>query len=115
VSICGTGKRSKPKAAVRTHETNVDTRLYQILAVKKAAYRIAEKCTIVLESLDGHLLPLTFSFRAGTSDAAVEEAVRLFYQELLDEELRAVIHEETDALRALILAHTFSRTDLIER
>lgn len=101
--------------AVRTLETNVDTRLYRVLAVKKAAYRVAERCTIVLGSPQGDRLPITFSFRSNTSEQAAEEAVRLFHQELLDEELRAVIHEETDALRALILAHTFSRTDLVER
>jgi hypothetical protein len=44
----------------------------------------------------------------------MEEAVRFFHQELLDEDLRVTIHEETDSIRALILAHTFSRTNLIE-
>jgi His-Xaa-Ser system protein HxsD len=100
---------------MRTLETHVDTRQYRTLCVQKAAYRLAEKCTVVLGSSEGDLLPLAFWFRLGTSEDAAEEAVRLFHQELLDEELRAVIHEETNALRALILAHTFSRTDLIER
>jgi His-Xaa-Ser system protein HxsD len=93
----------------------LDTRLYRIPAVKKAAYRVAERCTIILGSPEGDTLPITFSFLPNTSEHAAEEAVRLFHQELLDEELRAMIHEETDALRALILAHTFSRTDLVER
>ena len=112
--MVGSNRRNSG-AAVDTYETNVDMRLYRVVAVKKAAYRVADRCTIALGSPDGHLLPLTFSFRPGTGDAAAEETVRVFHQELLDEELRAVIHEETDALRALILAHTFSRTDLIER
>ncbi len=99
----------------RTLEATVDTRVYRVLAVKKAAYRMADRCTIVLGSPEGDLLPITFSFRPNTGEQAAEEAVRLFHQELLDEELRAVIHDETDALRALILAHTFSRTDLVER
>lgn len=98
-----------------TLRIDVDTRLYRVVAIKKAAYRVAEKCTVVLGSPEGDQLPLTFSFRPGASESAAEEAVRLFHQELLDEELRAVIHEETDALRSLILAHTFSRTDLIAR
>lgn len=100
---------------MHTLQTHLDTRLYRLLAVQKAAYRVAEKCTVVLGSPDGDRLPLTFSFRPQTSEDAAEEAVRIFHQELLDEELRAVIHEETDSLRALILAHTFSRTDLIAR
>jgi len=100
---------------MRTLQTHVDTRIYRVPVVQKAAYRVAEKCTVALGSPEGDQLPLTFSFRPGASEAAAQEAVRLFHQELLDEELRAVIHDETDALRALILAHTFSRTDLIAR
>ena len=70
--------------ALRTLETSLDTRLYRIVAVKKAAYRVAERCTITLGSPEGDLLPLTFSFPPSTSEQAVEEAVRLFHQELLD-------------------------------
>jgi His-Xaa-Ser system protein HxsD len=99
---------------VHTRETSVDLRLYRVIAIKKAAYRVAGTCTVLLGSPEGDQLPLTFSFRRDTSDSAAEEAIRLFHQELLDEELRATIHEETDSLRALILAHTFSRTNLIE-
>jgi His-Xaa-Ser system protein HxsD len=99
---------------VQTLETNIDMRLYRVIAVKKAAYRVAHTCTVILGTPEGDQLPLKFSFRPGTSDSAAQEAVRLFHQELLDEELRATIHGETDSLRALILAHTFSRTNLIE-
>lgn len=95
--------------------TTIDTRLYRILAVKKAAYRIAAQCTVTLGAPESHTLPLTFSFRTGTTDTARADALRSFHEELLDEELRAQIHDETDALRALILAHTFSRTDIIEQ
>lgn len=93
---------------------NIDTRVYRVAAVKKAAYRVAHKCTIALGSPSHELLPLSFTFRPGTTEVAADEAVRLFHQELLDEELRETIHEETDALRALILAQAFSRTSLIE-
>jgi His-Xaa-Ser system protein HxsD len=96
-------------------QIRVDTRQYRTLSVQRAAYRVAEKCTVVLGSPEGELLPLTFAFRPGTGEDAAEETVRLFHQELLDAELRAVIHDETAPLRALILAHTFSRTDLLDR
>ena len=93
---------------------DIDTRVYRIEAVKKAAYRVAHKCTIALGSPLQDRLPLSFSFRSGTTEEDAEEAVRLFHQELLDEDLRATIHEETDALRALILAQAFSGLSLIE-
>lgn len=41
--------------------------------------------------------------------------VRQFFQELLDQELREHIADETNAVRTLILAHAFSNVDLIER
>lgn len=100
---------------MQTRKIHLDSRQYRTIAIQKAAYRLADRCTVALGSPEGELLPLTFTFRAGTGEAAAEEAVRLFHQELLDEGLRAVLHEETQALRALILAHTFSRVDLIDR
>ena len=93
---------------------SIDTRVYRVDAVKKAAYRVADKCTIALGIPEHELLPLHVSFHPGTTDEAADEAIRLFHQELLDEDLRATIHEETDALRALILAQAFSRASLIE-
>jgi His-Xaa-Ser system protein HxsD len=41
--------------------------------------------------------------------------MRSFFQELLDQELRERIAEETDAIRSLILAQAYSKTDLIRR
>lgn len=99
---------------MRVVKKTIDTRSYRLVAVKKAAYRVANRCTIELGSPQGEQIPLTLSFRGDPSDAEVEEAVRLFHQELLDEELRAAIREETEPLRALILAQAFSRANLIE-
>ena len=96
-------------------DTKIDLQVYRPIAIKKAAYRVADRCTVILEKSDSKTQGLRFVFPSKASEAAAEEAVRLFYQELLDEELRADLHEETDALRALILAHAFSRTDLLQR
>lgn len=95
--------------------TRIDLKVYGLTAIKKAAYRLANRCTVVFGEVEGDAVSLSFQFGAGTNDAAATEAVRLFHQELLDEDLRERIHRDTDALRALILAHTFSKTDLIER
>lgn len=95
-------------------QTTIDMQVYRLTAVKKAAYRVANRCTVVLGTLEGALLPLTLSLRRSASNDDLEEALRLFHQELLDEELRATIREETEPLRALILAQTFSRANLIE-
>lgn len=104
----------QPSVIMITRTLDIDTRVYRICAVKKAAYRVAHKCTIALGAPDGDTLPLSVSFRPGTTDEAVDRALQLFHRQLLDEELRATIHAETDALRALILAQAYSRANLIE-
>jgi len=95
--------------------TTIDLHTYRLSAVKKAAYRLAERCTAVLGAVDAQSLPVVFTFKPGTSEAIAGEAVRAFFQELLDQELREHLAEETGPMRTLILAHAFSRTELIRR
>lgn len=96
-----------------TVQVSIDLEVYRLTAVQKSAYRLAERCTAVLGTPEGNRLPVTFTFRPGTAEPDALEAVRLFFQELLDQELREKIGDETRALRALIIAQAFSRTDLI--
>jgi len=95
--------------------TTIDLRSYRLTAVQKAAYRYAERCTAILGTSEKHLLPVTFLFPPSTVESAAREAVRMFFQELLDQELREQIGSETHAVRSLLLAHAFSKTDLIRR
>jgi His-Xaa-Ser system protein HxsD len=89
--------------------------VYRLFAIQKAAYRLAERCTAVLgEPRDEHL-EVRFAFRPGTGEDQAREAVRQFFQELLDQELREKVGEETGPLRHLVIAQAFSRTDLIRR
>jgi His-Xaa-Ser system protein HxsD len=93
----------------------VDLQVYRLVAVQKTAYRLAERCTAMLGSPDSEVLPLTLLFRPGTVEREAFETARAFFQELLDQELREKIAEETQPLRALILAHAFSKTGLIQQ
>ena len=93
----------------------LDTRSYRLAAIKKAAYRFADRFTAILGPPDGDRIAVTMQFRAGASSAFAGEAMRQFYQELLDQELREHIAEETNPVRSLILAHAFSNIDLIRR
>ena len=105
--------------AVKPHDGSVryevDLRSYRLSAVQKAAYKLAAKCTIVLGSAEATSLPITFLFPRPTNETEASDIVRLFFQVLLDQELREQIGEETKPLRALILAHAYSKTDLIRR
>jgi His-Xaa-Ser system protein HxsD len=93
----------------------LDLRSYRLTAIKKAAYRFADRFTTVLGSPEVDRVPLALRFRSGVAEATARECVRQFFQELLDQELREHIAEETNAVRTLILAHAFSNVDLIER
>lgn len=93
----------------------LDLRSYRLAAVKKAAYRCAHCFTAIIESPDGDRLPITLRFATGVLQPVAREATRQFFQELLDQELREQIAEETLAVRTLILAHAFSNVDLIKR
>lgn len=98
-----------------TARTTIDLRIYRLAAVKKAAYRLAARCTAVLGTPEDEKLPVTFTFKPGTDEVAGREAVRLFFEELLDQDLREHVADETAPMRALILAQAFSKTDLIRR
>ena len=84
-------------------------RCYRLSAVQKVAYKLAEKCTVVLGGVDVTSLPITFLFPPATSETVALDVIRLFFQDLLDQELREQIAEETRPLRALLLAHAFQK------
>lgn len=91
----------------------VDTAVYRLAAVQKAGYRLADRFTLVVGIPDGSRLPVALLLSDGSAGAA-RQAVALFYRELCDQELRENIADQTKDIRALILAHAFSRTDLVK-
>lgn len=91
----------------------IDTTVYRLVAVQKAAYRLADRFTLVIGTPDGSRLPVTLLLPDGDAQAA-RQSLALFYRELCDQELRENIAEQTRDVRALILAHAFSRTDLVK-
>jgi His-Xaa-Ser system protein HxsD len=93
----------------------LDLRCYRITAVQKAGYRVADRCTVILGDASGDRLGICVLFRAGVSDADAQDGLRIFFQELLDQELRERIGDETAPLRALLMAQAFSKTNLIDR
>jgi His-Xaa-Ser system protein HxsD len=94
---------------------DLDIRAFRLIAVQKAAYRLADRCTVVLGALGDTNLRITLILPPATPESRAMEVARLFFQELLDQELREHLAEESQPIRALILAHAFSRTDLVRR
>lgn len=93
----------------------VDLRVYRLAAVQKTAYRLARQCTAVLGAMREEALDVALTFPAGTREDDALGVARLFFRELLDQELREKVGAETATLRTLLLAAAFSRTGLAPR
>ena len=85
----------------------VDPRVYSVDAVKKAAYRLLGKFSPRIMADDsGILCELTFPPEA--SDEDKQTAASEFWKELLDQDLRERIGQETAPARNAILALAFA-------
>jgi His-Xaa-Ser system protein HxsD len=85
---------------------------YSLTALKKAAYRFADRCTIIFGDRVSDRVQLQFATAGTTPNEALPEVVQGFFREALDYEIREKITAETAPVRNLILAHAFSRTRL---
>lgn len=93
----------------------IDLRIFPLPVVKRAGYRMADQCTIVLGPLVGDLISVALNFPTAATQSAQRAALDTFHRHLIDEDLRAQIRADTTALREVILAHTFSMTDILSR
>ena len=92
----------------------VDTTIYSVTALKKAAYRFADRCSIQIGVPEGTRLSLAFRSVRGEGESTVRDCISGFFDEALDYDLRERVAGETAQLRNLILAHAFSRTKLVQ-
>jgi His-Xaa-Ser system protein HxsD len=109
------GESAAPPSRDQTIRLIIDLRVYRLTAIQKTAYRLADKCTAAFGALAEESVPVTLVFPPNVGEREARSVERLFFQELLDQELREKIGAETQALRSLIVAQAFSRTDLISR
>lgn len=92
----------------------VSTSIYSLDAIKKAAYRFADKASVIVQPQAAENVSIIFNFAGARSAGDPEQVISDFCNELLDQDLREIIKRETTPVRNLILAHAFSRTLLIE-
>ena len=85
----------------------VDPRVYSVDAVKKAAYRVLDKFAARV-SIDASGIVCEATFAPETPDAEQEAAASEFWKELLDQDLRERIGQETAAVRNAVLAVAFA-------
>jgi His-Xaa-Ser system protein HxsD len=93
------------------HRVRFSSQAYSLDTIKRAAYRFTGQFAFNFhpeqDSIICEMAPLSHG-NAPDMDAALQA----FTNEVLDQDLRRTIADETAAMRNLILAHVFSRTGL---
>lgn len=92
------------------HQLTLDRSVYALEAVQKAAYRFIDRLVIVIGQDDQHVV--CDIEPAPTLQQPYEAVLAGFKQELLDQQLRLQIKQETEPVRNLILSLAFSRSGL---
>jgi His-Xaa-Ser system protein HxsD len=93
----------------------VDTSIYSLEAIKKTAYKFADRASVVINGNSDSSVSVVFKFVGQAVKNDPEQVVADFCNELLDQDLREIVKKETGALRNAIIAHAFSRTSLTEK
>jgi len=90
----------------------VDTTVYRMVAIKKAAYKFGHRCHVKVTHLTHGSAQVWLQPKSQAVD--IEQLAGEFWNELLDQELREAIWEETADIRNLLLAQAFSATSLVD-
>lgn len=90
---------------------SLDLKVCSIESAQKAAYRSINRFAIDIQISDTHLNCKLIS-NIGVSDEIFDYAVQEFRKNILDEELRVKVKNETEPIRNLILGIAFSKTGL---
>ena len=99
---------SKPVAVnAVTREVFVPAAAYSLETIKRAAYRFVDRFSVELLPEESGCR-CQFLFASGTTPNKVEESLREFYAELLDQDLRRLVASETKGVRDAILALAFA-------
>jgi His-Xaa-Ser system protein HxsD len=96
------------------HSLLLDTSIYSLEAIKKTAYKFADRTSIIISPGSDSSVCVVFNFVGQNAKNNPEQIISDFCNELLDQDLREIVKKETGALRNVIIAHAFSRTSLVE-
>ena len=88
-----------------------DSTVYRLSAIKKAAYKFGGLFHILIEQ---HDQVTDVRMKPKESNAPIDTLVGDFCNEVLDQDLRETVAEETVGVRNLLLAQAFSKTSLID-
>ena len=90
-----------------------DATIYSSDTIKKAAYKSINRFAVNLAKA-GNDINCSLTFKDSATESQIKLYIDEFKKEVLDQDLRESIKKETEGVRNLILAHTFSKTGLIK-
>jgi len=93
----------------------LDPIVYGLSAIQKAGYRLAKRCTLLVNVASAGEVQLSLLLPAQVDEQVARGILLEFLRELGDQQLREQVREETKGIRELVLAHAFSNTDLVSR
>ena len=98
--------------SARTIRIRVDSRVYSIDVVQRAAFRCTDLASFQFSVLSDEAVEVTATVKPSLA-IALHEIESRFHNELLDQQLRHRVAAETKTERDLILAYAFSNTKLL--
>ena len=101
-------------AAATTVVVSFSASIFGIDVVKKAAYRFLDRFVPDFR-MEGDNIVCVLTLLEVVDGDAIQQITNDFRAEVLDQDLRRVVAEETSGIRNTILALAFSPTDLTER
>jgi His-Xaa-Ser system protein HxsD len=94
------------------YEVKFSSAVYDLETIKRAAYRFSDKLSFNFFAEEDGLIVCKISSIRTADSVNTNAEIDLFKNEVLDQDLRRTIANETAAMRNAILAHTFSKTGL---
>jgi His-Xaa-Ser system protein HxsD len=89
----------------------IDRAIYSLEAVLRAAYKLSDRCHILLDSDDGDITAFVMGH---TGDDDVTSHVGSLVNELLDQQLRVQLEAQFGPLRTVIAAQAFAQGNLLD-
>jgi His-Xaa-Ser system protein HxsD len=99
----------RPSDGISVHEFRVSSEAFSWASIKKASYSLSGRCSFDFQS-EGKEIVCRLLFPVPQSQKVIAAIELAFRNELLDQDLRALIAEETAPFRNAILAFAFSKT-----
>ncbi|HEV2292255.1 MAG TPA: His-Xaa-Ser system protein HxsD [Tepidisphaeraceae bacterium] len=92
--------------AMGTVRVELELAVYSLAAIKKAAYRLGDRCHVRIATTREDTVVVHLTPKRSIDNARFLAGE--FQNELLDQDLREIVAQETEAIRNLLLAQAFS-------